>query len=52
MITDETFLLYTGGIEQNCLNNILDINNYNNENNELPMIIMLISILTLNNFIK
>ena len=36
MITDETFLLYTGGIEKNCLNNILDINsnNNNNENNE------------------
>ena len=41
MITDETFLLYTGGIEKHFLNNILDINynsNNNNENNELPMI--------------
>ena len=37
MITDETFLLYTGGIEKKFLNNILDTNN-NNENNELPMI--------------
>ena len=40
MITDETFLLYTGCIEKHCLNNILDINSNNNynENNELPMI--------------
>ena len=40
MITDDTFLLYTGGIKKNCLNNILDINsnNNNNENIELPMI--------------
>ena len=37
MITDETFLLYTGGIKKKILNNILDINN-NNENNELPII--------------
>ena len=38
MIADKTFLLYTGGIEKNCLNNILYINNNNNENNELPII--------------
>ena len=40
MISDETFLVYTGGIEKKILNNILDINsnNNNNENNELPLI--------------
>ena len=40
MITDKTFLLYTGGIEKKCLSNILDINsnNTNHENNELPLI--------------
>ena len=40
MITDKTFLLYTGGNDIFFLNNILDINsnNNNNENNELPLI--------------
>ncbi len=38
MITDETFLQFTGGITNNCLNNILNISNTVDENNELPTI--------------
>ena len=38
MVTDETFLQFTGGISNNCLNNILSIGNAIDENNELPII--------------
>ena len=38
MVTDETFLQFTGGISNSCLNNILSIDNTIDENNELPII--------------
>ena len=38
MVTDETFLQFTGGISNSCLNNILSIGNTIDENNELPII--------------
>ena len=38
MVTDETFLQFTGGISNSCLNNILSIGNAIDENNELPII--------------
>ena len=38
MVNDETCLQCTGGIINNCLNNILSIDNTIDENNELPII--------------
>ena len=38
MVTDETFLQFTGGISNSCLNNSLSIGNAIDENNELPII--------------
>ena len=38
MVTDETFLQFTGGISNTCLNNISSIGNTIDENNELPII--------------
>ena len=38
MVTDETFLQFTGGISNSCLNNILSIGNAIDENNELAII--------------
>ena len=38
MVTDETFLQFTGGITYNCLNNILNAGNTIDGNNELPII--------------
>ena len=38
MVTDETFLQFTDGISNSCLNNILSIGNTIDENNELPII--------------
>ena len=37
MTSDESFLLFSGGMELNCLNNILNTKN-NNDDNELPII--------------
>ena len=38
MVTDETFLQFTGGIINNCLNNIFNAGNTIDGNNELPII--------------
>ena len=38
MVIDETFLQFTGGISNSCLNNILSFGNTIDENNELPII--------------
>ena len=38
MVTDETFLQFTGGVTNNCLNNILNAGNTIDGNNELPII--------------
>ena len=38
MTFDETFLSYLGGIQNNCLNNLLDKNENNAENNEPQLI--------------
>ena len=38
MVTDETFLQFTVGISNSCLNNVLSIGNAIDENNELPII--------------
>ena len=37
MTSDESFLLFSGGLQHNCLNNILNTKN-NNDDNELPII--------------
>ena len=37
MTSDESFLLFSGGLELNCLNKILNTKN-NNDDNELPII--------------
>ena len=38
MTFDEAFRSYLGGIQNNCLNNLLDTNENNAENNELQLI--------------
>ena len=38
MVTDETLLQFTGGVTNNCLNNILNAGNTVDKNNELPII--------------
>ena len=38
MVTDETFLQFTGGVTNNCLNNMFNAGNTINGNNELPII--------------
>ena len=38
MVTDETFLQFTDGVTNNCLNNILNAGNTIGENNELPIV--------------
>ena len=38
MVTDETFLQFTGGVTNNCLNNILNAGNTIDGNYELPII--------------
>ena len=37
MTSDESFFLFSGGLQLNCLNNILNTKN-NNDDNELPII--------------
>ena len=37
MTSDESFLLFSGGLELNCLNNMLNTKNYNDDN-ESPII--------------
>ena len=37
MTSDESFLLFSGGLQHNCLNHILNTKN-NNDDNELPII--------------
>ena len=38
MVTDETFLQFTGGVTNNCPNNIFNAGNTSDGNNELPII--------------
>ena len=38
MVTDETFLQFTGGVTNSCLNNSLNIGNTIDENSESPII--------------